>query len=118
MELAQAKVEAATGGSGSGRSGQAGADPQPGSPGAPPQLLGCLNSLKDVQALLQRHGGRLLAGGDAATAMQLVAMLRGMAAANLQLVRLGHNPVVHAPLLLALGSPIYIYTYVCAWVCV
>ena len=43
-----------------------------------------------VQGLLQHHGGRLLAGGDPATAMQLVAMLRGMAAAHQQ-VRRNHG---------------------------
>ena len=40
-----------------------------------------------VQELFQRHGGRLLAGGDPATALQLVAMLRGMTAAQQQVRR-------------------------------
>ena len=46
-----------------------------------------------VQELLKRHGGRLLAGGDPATALQLVAMLRGMAAAQLAQQQVRSNPV-------------------------
>ena len=49
-----------------------------------PQVQVYLSYTEAVQRLLQHHGGRLLAGGDPATALQLVAMLRGMAAAQQQ----------------------------------
>ena len=48
------------------------------------QLVVYISYTSAVQGLLQHHGGRLLAGGDPTTAMQLVAMLRGMAAAQQQ----------------------------------
>ena len=83
MEQARPKVEAAAGGSGSG--GEVWVDAGPDVPqGGLPQLGVYAMYLNAVQQLLQRHGGRLLAGGDPATAMQLVAMLRGMGAAHQQ----------------------------------
>ena len=90
MEHAQLKLlEAAAGASGS-CSGRAWVGTQPGATDA----SGSTASMPEedvyvvftaaVQELFQRHGGRLLTVGDPATALQLVAMLRGMAAAHQQ----------------------------------
>ena len=93
MEQARAKVEAAACSSASSSSSSSSGSLQvwgdaPLTPGSAmdrlPQLGVYLVYMVELQMLLQQHGGRLLAGGDPATAMQLVAMLRGMAAANLQ----------------------------------
>ena len=104
MEQARPKVEAAAGGSGT--SGQVWGDVDPvllvqqineGSLHRVPQLYVFVGYVSSVQRLLQHHGGRLLTGGDPATAMQLVAMLRGMAAAHIQVRRpQSHKPHVWA----------------------
>ncbi len=96
MELALAKVEAeaeaaaAAGGGNSSSSSHTGPDWGDTEPGVScslhklPQLGVYVVYMSGLQQLLQRHGGRLLAGGDPGTALQLVARLRGMAAAHQQ----------------------------------
>jgi hypothetical protein len=102
MEVAQAYLEAAAGGSPGISSGRA--DRRLSNAGHADTGGVCESELHDLYVynqstilqLLQLHCGRLLAGGDPATALQLVAMLRGLAAVHQQvrccLALLPHPP--------------------------
>ena len=86
MKQVQFHLAVARGSSSSG--GQPGSEHQPSFNDSDlPQLRVYVLYMRAVQELLQCHGGRLLlAGGDPACGLKLVAMLRGMAAAQQQQV--------------------------------